>query len=206
MNDRYYRTRSSVISCIVKFLKNYKTYLIIFSIVFLIGIITGILTCMEYSADVTCENLINKYLYNFLINEVNFFSLFLSMGIMLVIVVCLVGILTRNKFFVILDGILLSLMAYVYGFDLCIICNCLGLSGVIFGILFWGVLGVCIFALIIIIFSIACKRVRDYKNSCKSFSNSDYFKLYICITILTLVVLLVMCILFSIIHIFVIVE
>lgn len=206
MNERYYRIRSSVISCTLKFLKRHLREIIICSVIFLLGFITGILTAMEYSSDIDCSNLINKYLYNFLLNEVNFLSLFLSMGIMLVLYVCIVSLLSRNTFFVVLDLILLGLMAYVYGFDLLIICISLGLSGIILGILFWGVLGIVIFELIIIIISIAWRRLREYKKSCIQYSNADYFKLYFFITLLTLLVLLVMCILFSIIHIFVLVE
>lgn len=206
MNDKFLRAKTIIFNNTGRFLKIYLKYLLVFFVLFLIGFITGILTCSKYISDITCANLINKYLYNFLLNECNFFSYFLSVGLFYLIICLIVILLTRNIFFMIIDCLILMFMAYIFGFDLCIIFCTLGLSGIICGFLFLGLLGLLVFIIFMIILAVAFKRCREKKYICHTFEKKEYIKLYFILIFLSLVVLLVSCILFSIIHIFVIVE
>ena len=62
MKKKYERIRYFLERNTGKLLKCYGGYLLVFFIIFLVGFITGIMTASSYSDDLSCENLINKYL------------------------------------------------------------------------------------------------------------------------------------------------
>ena len=182
----------------------YKVYLLVFFVIFLISFVTGICTCAGYSADIDCSNLINKYLYSFLCRNISWFSLFLIYSVYFCLLSLFIVFLTRNLFFTIIDGAILALLSYIFGFDVCIICVCLGLSGVLLGIIIGGVLGLIIFSLIMLLISIACKRYREYHRNCID-NNTKYWAIYLGIVVVGILVFFIGCLFFSIIHLFVIV-
>ena len=109
-------------------------------------------------------------------------------------------------FFVILNFVIIAIMSYIWGFDICIIVMTLGLAGVIYGVVVLGMLGLLIFASSVIIMSITCKKYIITKNSCDEDSRRGYMWLYFAFIIIAICVLFIMSLLFSSIHIFVIVE
>jgi len=206
MKEKIYRIKNIIFCNTSKVVLFYKNYLLVFFLLFLIFFITGIMTCSHYISSVSCDNLINTYLCSFLKNESRYFSFFLIMSIYFVCISLIIIIFTRNYFFVILNSVILSLMSYIYGFDLCIVIMCLGFAGIILGSLILGVLGISIFICIIFIMSIATKRLKERKSTCCSLEKSDYLRLYITFIILGILLIFLMSFLFSIIHIFVIVD
>ena len=88
---------------------------------------------------------------------------------------------TRNKIFYIINIIIIFLISYIFGFDLCIIVATLGLSGVILGVFTLGLLGILVFITLMIIMSIACKRCKEKYTYCHSYENSTYYKMYLSI-------------------------
>lgn len=193
------------LSCF-RLLNYHKGWIFAFSVVFLITFITGIMTCVHYLDIVTYENLINEYLIKLLVKDSTYLSFFLMMLLWFLVVSVVVIICTKNLFFVVIDFILLGLMSYVWGFDICIIVMTLGLAGVIYGIVFLGVLGIIVFISILLLMSIACKKFFTTKNVCDNETKKDFFKLFCVVILLGIVVLFVMSLLFSSIHIFVIVD
>jgi hypothetical protein len=107
---------------------------------------------------------------------------------------------------IVVDCILLSLMSYIFGFDICIVILSFGLAGVFFGILILGLLGLLVFFIFLIIISIACKRFFISKKACDNNSNSFYVRIYMLLLALSTALLFLLSLLFSIIHIFVIVD
>ncbi len=205
MQERFYRIKNSISSTASKFIMQYKLYLLVFFVVFLIAFITGISTCAGYASDIECSNLINKYLYSFLCRDLSYISLFLVYSLYFSLLALFIIIFTGNLFFAIIDCILIALASYIFGFDLCVVCLCLGLSGIILGCIVGGILGLLIFFLLILILSIACKRYRDYRRHCYDTGDIKYWKIYLSIILLAMLIFFVGCLLFSIIHIFVIV-
>lgn len=206
MKTKFSRIKYSFFNWISRFLICYRSYLLVFFIIFLIAFITGIMTCSHYSSSITCEHLINKYLYDFLTKESTFISYFLKLSAYYIILFLCIIFLSKNLFMIIVNCFLIFFMSYIYGFDLCIIILSLGLSGVIFGILILGVLGVFLFLTFLLIISIATKRYFVNKKSCDGVQSGSYLRLYLMLIIVSEIILFVMCLLFSIIHIFVIVE
>lgn len=204
MDEKYQRIKNNIINFSSRFLKNYKYYLLVFFILFLIGFLTGIITASDYSKDLTCENLINIYMYSFLKREMTFFSYFLTMALYFAILLLFTTLLVRNKFMIVINTIILVLIAYIFGFDLCILMICLGLAGVILGALFIGLLGIVCFGVYILILSIQAKKVL-YKMHCEE-EKLYFLKCYLILSAIWLIIMLVSIMLFSIIHIFVIVE
>lgn len=204
MEGKFERIKNNVMSLASRFVKCYKGYLLVFFIVFLIGFLTGIFTCSSYVEDLTCENLINTCLYSFLQNEMTFFSYFLTLSIFFIIICTFTIFLVRNKFMIAINVILLFLLSYIFGFDLCIVIMCLGLSGIIFGVLFYGLLWLVIFIFYMCIMSIFCKKAISKERCVETFKSMFLSALYF--ILLSLIVLFVSCLLFSIIHIFVIVD
>lgn len=184
----------------------YRYYLIALGLVFLISFITGILTCINYSASISCDKLINTYLLSYLKKDTSYLSYFLMLGLCLLIICIFVILCTQNLFVIILDGLMLSILSYILGFDVCVVIISLGLSGVIFGVLIYGFFQILIVFNVILIMSIAIKRCRTKKKNCDAVSNSEYIKLYLIFVIITLIIIFLHSILFGIIHIFVIVD
>lgn len=206
MNEYGFRIKNLIFTYANKLLRFCGRYLFVLFVFFLIGFITGIMTSSRYVSDISCDNLINKYLCAFLKKESKYISFFLILSVYYLIVSLFIIIFTRNRFFVVLNVILLTLLSYIFGFDLCIIVTCLGLSGVILGVVFWGLLGVIVFVTLMIITAIACRRCKDRRSACQSFDNSGYIRMYLLFVVIGLIVLFLMVLLFSIIHIFVIVD
>lgn len=204
MNDKFERFKYNISNIASRFFKKYKNYLLVFFIIFLFGFLTGIFTCSSYASDLSCENLINKYLYNFLCNSSTFLSYFLTITIYFLILCSFTIFCVKNKFLLILDMFVLFLIAYVFGFDLCIVVVCLGLSGIILGIIFLGIFGVLGIFNYLCIMSIVAQNVCA-KDGCKE-EFKCYFKNCLIFVFLAIVILFLSCLFFSIIHIFVIVE
>ena len=164
------------------------------------------MTCSNYASSISCENLINKYMYNLLTRESRYLTFFLIQTAYFVIISLAIIFLTKSYFMVIVDSIILTLMAYIYGFDLCVVVLSLGLAGVIFGIVILGVLGILVFLGLILIISIATKRFLISKKMCDGAPPGYYSKLYVLLIVISVIIIFVLSLLFSIILIFVIVD
>lgn len=206
MKEKFLKFNDQIKLSLLKILNYHKGWLVIFFAVFLLSFITGIMTCVHYLDVVTYENLINEYLIKLLTKDSTYLTFFLMMLLWFCVVIIACVLLTKNLFFVIVDFVILGLMAYIWGFDLCIIVMTLGLAGVIYGVLLLGVLGLLIFFVIILVLSVACKKFFITKNICDSEVKRDYFRLFLVLIFCGTAVLFVMSLLFSSIHIFVIVD
>ena len=206
MKDAVCRFYDLVKNCLIRLTNNHKGWLISFGIVFLTAAITGIMTTINYLDIVTCDNLINKYLLELLAGERSYISLFLISCFWLLLTILFVIWFTKNIFFVVMDFLLLSVLSYIWGFDICIIVMTLGLAGVVYGVLVLGLIGIIIFSIIIYIFSIACKKFVTTKNTCPTELNRQYLVVFLCFTVVGILALFVMSLLFGSIRIFVIVE
>lgn len=206
MKQLYSRFFDYFFACASKLFVKYKYYLLVFFILFFISFMTGILTCAAYMSDISCDNLINGYLLGFLKNESGYFSFFLICSIYFVVVSLIFILFTRNLFFVVVNTIILCVMGYVFGFDACIIVVSLGLAGAILGTLVFGAMGLIVFGIYIMILSIAICRYREYKKSCTSVDGKSIRWMFFSLIVLGIVFIFVLCLLFSIIHIFVIVD
>ncbi len=204
MNDKYYRIKNSVFCQIGNLFVAYKRYLLVFGILFLISVLTGVLTASKYSSVLEQENLINRYFHSFVCNDINFFGFFLMMSLIFVAWCLVIVLLTRNTFFVVVNVLIFMLFAYIFGFDLCVVIICFGLIGVILGLLVQLIFGVLIFVVIMLLLAISIKRFRNH-NLCRLSQKNEYLHLYLWLTVVGLVLLFLFCLSFSIFHIFVIV-
>lgn len=206
MKEKWWTFKNYFCQNISKLFKQYKYYLLVFFLIFLVCFITGILTCSEYASSISCDNLINKYLLGYLTKESSYLSFFLMLSVYFILIALFVIFFTRNSFVVIVDGVVLSLVSYVLGFDVCVVILSLGLSGVVFGIFVYGLLGILSLFFLILIISFATRRIREIKLSCDGMSRGEYVKFYSIFIMLAEVVIFIMSILLGIIHIFVIVD
>lgn len=206
LKEKFLKFNDQIKLSLLKILNYHKGWLVIFFAVFLLSFITGIMTCVHYLDVVTYENLINEYLIKLLTKDSTYLTFFLMMLLWFCVVTIACVLLTKNLFFVIVDFVILGLMVYVWGFDLCIIVMTLGLAGVIYGVLLLGVLGLLIFFVIVLVLSVACKKFFITKNICDNEVKRDYFRLFLVLIFCGTAVLFVMSLLFSSIHIFVIVD
>ena len=160
MKQFYSRCLNYFLRCASKLFVKYKYYLLVFFVFFFISFMTGIFTCSAYISDISCDNLINGYLLSFLKNDSSYFGFFLVCSLYFLIVSLIFILLTWNIFFIVVDVIILSIMGYVFGFDLCLIVVSLGLAGVVFGIFIMGLIGLCIFFICIMIFLKVCLMMK----------------------------------------------
>lgn len=189
-----------------KILNELKYYLIIFTIFFIIAFVTGILSASKYSQDITAENLINETLLEFLKKEKGVFSLFFSYYFWFFTLSLFIILFTKNLFINILEVIALMLLAYIIGFDLCVIFFSFGLVGIIFSIFIYGILMLFVCMTLIFILSFATKLLKNKVNCLVSRDKRGLKSVYLTFLILQFVILYVLCILLSILHIFVIID
>jgi len=189
---------------LVRILSKYKWYIIVFFIILLIGYITGVLTASKYASDLTCDNLINVYLYSLLKKEIKPITYFIILSIFYGLIVLFFVFFTRNKFMVLLDAFLLFLIAYISGFDICVICVCLGLSGILLGVLTYGVLGLVVFFNLCTIMAIACSVSGCQRNG--ELNMRGLWQVYGVMFLVSILCLFLISFIFSFIHLFVIVE
>ena len=157
MQEKWGRLRNSFLIQTSKLMGVFKYYLLVFFIFFLIAFVTGVMTCTKYASSVSCDNLINKYLLSYLTKDSSYLTFFLMMSVYYLLITIFSIIFTRNIFVVILDGVVLLLISYILGFDCCIVIVSLGLSGVIFGILVYALLGILSLMAMIFVFCLANK-------------------------------------------------
>jgi len=205
MKEKYIRFKNFFNVQCKRILSQYKFCLVIMFFIFLVGIITGIMTCSRYSSEVTCDNLINKYLLDFLTCDTDFLSYFLILSIWFIILSIFTILFVRNKFMCVIINILIFFMAYIYGFDLCIIIINLGLAGIILGIFIYLLFGLFLFFVYILMVSILCKKIWS-KTGCDNLSKNDNIKINLLLIVLGIVAIFFLSFFFSLIHIFVIVE
>lgn len=185
---------------------NLKYYLIIVALIFTISFVTGIFTAYKYAGDITAENFIHQSLLSFLKNDKSIFSLFLSYYFWFVIFSILVIFFTKNVFINIIEIVALMLCGYIIGFDLVVFVLSFGFVGIFFGIFIYGILMILNCALVVVILSIATKNMKE-KISCNSIQDRrNLIMTYLCLLILSAIILFLFCILLSILHIFVIID
>lgn len=206
MKVRCERIKYMLIHQASKFLSIYKYYLLVFFVLFLISFVTGIMTCGHYGSDITCDNLINKYLLGYLAKDTSYISFFLMLSVYFLIISLFVSVFTRNVFIVVVDIVAYCITSYILGFDVCVIVISLGLSGVIFGSLVYGLFGILIMLSLALIFSIAIRRFKESKKCRSTLPSATYIKIYLLLILISELLIFIMSIIFGIIHIFVIVE
>ena len=194
---------SALFLAVKKLVWQYKYWLLLFVALMLVSIITGIVTCSGYASDLKPDNIINKYLLDFLSNESNFLSFFLIMSVFYIAIILLTIIFSHNKFMLFSSIAVFMFVTYIFAFDFCIIIVTLGLAGIILGILFYFLLGICVFCVYSLILSIISSHVFA-RIKCK-YSRQDWL-LFLVLIIASLLILFLLCFLFSLIHIFVIIE
>lgn len=204
MTEKTEKFKSVFLNFSSRLIITYKNYLLVFFILFLIGFLTGIITASGYSKDLACDNLINPYMLDFLKKEMTFFSYFLTVGIIFVLFGLFTMLLVRTKFLIVINSIIMIFFAYIFGFDLCVIIVTCGLAGIICGILFLAVPWILIFMIYLIIMSIQAKRVIC-KHECAKYSR-EFCKLISILITIALLLMLISILLFSTIHIFIIIE
>ncbi len=203
MKRGMYRAYYSAVERVKRLIKWCGGYLILFFAIFLIGYITGIFTAGGYAGDLSCDRLINTYLYSVLTKGMKSMTYFFVLTLYFAIVVLLVAVFTRNIFFVIIGSVLMLLMSYIAGFDITIIFVTLGLSGIILGFLTYGLIGVLFFANLSLIFAISA-RLSTKRRNCE-IKDKGLPKLFFSLFLVGAFYLFVISMVFSIIHIFVIV-
>lgn len=205
MRESYFKIKYFFADRLKKLWCNYKVYIITLSVFFLIAFVTGIITCSQYSSDMTCENLINKYLFDFLANEMNWLSYFLIMIVFFTILCWLTLITLRNKLMSIIHIVLLFFMGYIYGFDLCVMIITLGLPGIFFGCVFYGFFGLVLFLLHITLIALFLKNIYC-KDVYQKVIIRSLCKSTLVINLLGVFILFLSVFFFNVIHIFVIIE
>lgn len=205
MKEKYIRIKYLLLYNLHKLWSEYKIYILVLSVFFLIGFVTGILTCSGYSKDLSPDNIINIYLLDFLKRDLNWISLFLIISIYFILLCFLTVMFVRNKLMLLIMIIISTLLLYIFGFDLCVLIVCLGLSGIFFGIVFYGIIGLLIYFLYIIMLSIISKSIISKKINDR-YCNKVRFKECVIFSLIGVILIFFMVFFFSVIHIFVIIE
>ncbi len=203
MKPFFYKTSSVMWARAVRVIKAYKGFLILFFSLFLLGFVTGIFTAGGYASDLGADSLINEYLYKVLTKDTKSLTYFLILTFYFSLVVVFSSVFTRNIFFVVLDAIIMLLSSYVWGFDITIIFVCLGLSGIVLGFLTYGVIGLLFFLNLSLIFAISS--FLSFKRRNCEISGRGLGSLYFSLFVVGEIYLFTIAIVFSLIHIFVIV-
>lgn len=205
MKEKYIRLKYFLLYNLRKLWTEYKIYILVLSVFFLIGFVTGILTCSGYSKDLSTDNIINVYLLDFLKRDLSWISFSLILSIYFIILCILTVVLVRNKLMIVIMAIVSMLLLYLFGFDLCVMIVCLGFAGIFFGIVFYGIIGLLVYFLYIIMLSMIAKSIMLKKINDK-YCIKVGFKFCFLFCILGTILIFMLVFFFSVIHIFIIIE
>ncbi len=204
MKPIFYKIKNSISYKVSRIIKDNIKYFIFFATVFLVGCLVGVFTASKYAGDLEPSNLINEYLYSMLTKDMSTITYFIVLVVYFIIVCLFLVLLTKNKLMVFVDSLLLFFLSYIWGFDICVIFVCLGLSGIILGFISNVLLGLIFFLNLCLIMSIVanalnCERKPYYKQN-------EYLKLYALLALVGIITLFLISFTFALIHIFVIVS
>lgn len=206
MNCKCVIVKDRLCNTFVKLIKDLKYYIILFLIFFIIAFITGFLTASKYSSGLSYSNFINEKIVEFLKKEKSTLSLFLSYYFWILLLSLFTICFTKNLFLNILEIISFMLYSYIIGFDLCVFIYSFGIIGFVFGVFIYAVLMILTMLTYLFILAIATKILKN-KSVCIGKGNiKDIRKTYFLLLLLQCFILFLLCILFSILHIFVIID
>lgn len=201
MANSFGRISNILTSCLSRIFKKFKWQILIYGVLLLLSFLTGIFTCVSYLGKVEVSNLINKYIYEFLTRDKSVISYFFTMSIWFALFAICAVVFRKSKFFIFIDIIACMLALYIAGFDIVILCTCLGFFGAVISIISFGIVGMFFYCILILLITMISNR-EFVTSSCNNFDYKNYFVLVLIGVILQFLIIL----LFSPIHLFVIVE
>ena len=203
MKPVFYRIKNSIYHRISQLIKENIRYLVFFFVVFLVGCLVGIFTASKYAADLEPSNLINEYLYSLLTKDMSTITYFLVLSVYFLLINLFVIFLTKNRLMIVIDALLLFFLAYIWGFDICVIFVCLGLAGIILGFICNVLLGLVLFIDICLIWAVVARAIKCERKT--YYKQNEYAKLYTFLLLLGIIILFLISFVFALVHIFVIV-
>ncbi len=122
---------SALIFDIKDHFRTYKKYYLIFTVLILIGLITGMLTAFKYSKDFEISNLNDKVLIGFISGDIGAFTLLLRRIFQFCILFFLIYLINIKSFTCFLNFILILYEAYILGLNCAIFITLFNISGII---------------------------------------------------------------------------
>ena len=111
--------------------RKYKKYYFIFSIVLLIGLITGMLSGFKYGGDISIETFHDKVLVDFFCGRIGIFPMLLRRIFDFCILFFIIYLINLKRFLCFLNYIIITYQAYVLGINCAIFINLFNISGII---------------------------------------------------------------------------
>ena len=191
----WYKTKSNISF----FLSRYKKLIVILSLLVLFGIVIGIITASKISGSITINNLLDKNFYNFLSGNKSDFGLFFSYLFIFLVLVSVIMFLNFSPWLMCTTFLLLIFYSYFIAFNVTCIIVLYPLGGVLNTILIIIPCGSIITFMLILISAVAIKRgimLKKYGEICADKCGGiNYIKTFVALTMISICVLFIMCIL-----------
>jgi len=159
---------------------------IIVFIIYLIGIISGLIIIFQLGGDITSDFILDKDFLLFLQRETIYTSLFFKYLVTYILLISYSVFLNRNLFWNILNFCIVFCLGFKLGYDLGIYTNIFNIFAIIisfFVIIIIDLIVNYLYSLIIAIVWIKNKEIKKYGKCCINSSIINSNKLLICITV-----------------------
>lgn len=200
-NAGFYRFSNFLGSGFKNFFSRYKTQILVFSILFVLAFVIGILVASKFGEDLEFERMANQYFFRLISLELNIWSYFLISLIFFFLGFVFGFLLCSNIFIVIINFIFIFIIGYLLGFDTVVCLLNFTFISRIFFILFYVLLNLALNLLLCCLFGMGLKKylvVKKFGKYC--LLNENYGNYLIIILGLIVIILFLQCILLSLIH------
>lgn len=149
---------------VIRYLKENKFKIILLSIVLIFCLFVGFLTCNKFKGDIEDSNILNIFIVKIISGDISLFSVIILQLLISVVIIAIIYLLSGSFVGIIIELLLMCLLSYIVGFDICAISIVYEFWGVVYLIICVPiVLSILLFYILIMIYFI--KRQR-YCSSC----------------------------------------
>lgn len=184
------------------FFKVYKVPIILFTAIFLFGLLLGIFLCAGKTGDLELEDFFNDTFINYLCGEASNWSVFFNQVLYISIFSLIAIIFNNNIFFVIVNISLVAIRGYVLGFDIVCIVTLFPVLGLVLSLIIYAIFLLIANLIYALICAIAFKKYRIFKKYgcvCSKEKSKAITKCMILLLLLIILILLIQCLLLIII-------
>lgn len=184
---------------VTRVLKPLTGKIIIYFIIYLVGLVLGLIITQSYSSDIEIERLTLTGVIDFIAHNRSFWGLFF-LKFFFMLILCLLAMLSsKSRFFIWINYVVIIVLGYLLGYNIIIVFTTFSFLSLILFMIFYPLLELTIMALYFVILAscvVFMNQVKKFGKICALKSREHNYKiLYLIIILLLFILIFVQCLL-----------
>lgn len=173
---KFGKAGNRAISAVKSFVSDFKVQIIISFLVFVIGVVLGMIIIASNGASIEIDHFFNVNIVLVLTNSRNFFIVFIWNAIYFITSVVIILIFSKKKWMIVINLIVVFINGYIIGYDFAIMIVIFGFAGFINGLLFVFLFDMLVGICLVLISAMAMKKaIIEDKYGCDYFYSTCTF-------------------------------